>query len=223
MSARPLQEKPSRGHKKRARTYDQLIAAGVQVFAERGEALTISDVVAKANVSNGTFYNYFDDRDELIDALSEHSLASLAGEAALQTAEADPALRFAFATLRVLTRATEDPTWGHAILRLTDHRRSFTREVNRYLREDLASGFERGRFEFGPDAITLDAITGLITMTIRRMLRGDAGPGDVEPVVERTLTMLGISKHEATTLVADAVVERDRCPGPLGLAADGRS
>jgi AcrR family transcriptional regulator len=204
-----IEEKPSRGHKKRERTRHQLIAAGIAVLAEKGEALTISDVVARAEVSNGTFYNYFVDRDELIDALAEHSLIALAAASAIQTSDQDPARRFAFATLRVLSRAAEDPTWGRAVLRLIEHRRS-SREMVGYLREDLASGFDEGRFEFGADAITLDVLSGLILMSVRRIVRGDAGPDHAERVLERALAILGIAKDEAETLATEAVAAQEQ-------------
>jgi AcrR family transcriptional regulator len=205
MAAPQIEERPSRGHKKRERTRHQLIAAGVAVLAEKGEALTISDVVARAEVSNGTFYNYFVDRDELIDALAEHSLISLAAQSATETADQDPARRFAFATHRVLSRAAEDPTWGRVVLRLINHRRSYPREMIGYLREDLAAGFDEGRFEFGPDEITLDVLLGLILMSIRRIVRGDAGPDHAEHVLERALAILGVAIDEARTLAAEAI------------------
>ncbi len=146
MTVDQIEGKPSRGHKKRERTRNQLLTAGVAVLARKGEALTVSDVVVEAAVSNGTFYNYFSDRGGFIDALAEHSLLSLTAQAAMQTADQDPARRFAFATLRVLRRATEDPTWGRAILRLADHRRSFSGEMGQYLRADLAAGLKDERF-----------------------------------------------------------------------------
>jgi AcrR family transcriptional regulator len=204
MAASQIEEKPSRGHKKRERTRHQLIAAGLAILAEKGEALTISDVVSRAEVSNGTFYNYFADRDELIDALAAHSLISLAAESAIQTADQDPARRFALATLRVLRRAAEDPTWGRAVLRLVDRRRSYAREIGSYLREDLAAGFDEGRFEFGPDEITLDVLVGLILMSIRRVIRGDADPDHAEHVLERALAILGVAKDEARLLATEA-------------------
>ena len=210
MAAPQIEEKPSRGHKKRERTRNQLLAAGVAVLAEKGEALTISDVVARAEVSNGTFYNYFTDRDELIDALAEHSLISLAAQSAAQTSSQDPAQRFAFATLRVLIRAMEDPTWGRAILRLTDHRQSFSREMDRYLREDLASGFEQGLFELEPDEITMDLITGLIMVSIHRIVRGDADPDHAERVLERALSILGVAKEQARILVTQAISDQNQ-------------
>jgi AcrR family transcriptional regulator len=187
-----------------------LIAAGLAVLAEKGEALTISDVVARAEVSNGTFYNYFADRDELIDALAEHSLISLAAESATQTTDQDPARRFAFATLRVLSRAAEDRTWGRVVLRLIDHRRSYSREMIGYLQEDLTSGFDEGRFEFGADAVTLDVLSGLILMSVRRIVRGDAGPNHAERVLERALAILGIAKDEARILATEAVADQKR-------------
>jgi AcrR family transcriptional regulator len=205
MVSRPVKEKPSRGHKKRERTRGQLIAAGLRVLAEKGDGLTISDVVAEAEVSNGTFYNYFADRDELIDALAEHSLVAIAAQAAIHTTDEDPALRFTVATLRVLKRAGDDPIWGRAILRLTDHRRSSPHELHRYLREDLAAGFDQGRFEVGPDDVTLDAITGLIMMSIRRIVRGESAPDHVERVLQRALCQLGVAKSEAATLAAHAL------------------
>jgi AcrR family transcriptional regulator len=184
MAEAQIEERPSRGHKKRERTRHQLIVAGVSVLAEKGEALTISDVVARAEVSNGTFYNYFADRDELIDALAEHSLISLAAESATQTTDQDPARRFAFATVRVLRRVAEDPTWGRAVLRLLDRRRSYSRDIGGYLREDLTAGFDEGRFEFGAD--------------------------HAERVLERALAILGIAKDEVRTLAAEAVANQKR-------------
>jgi AcrR family transcriptional regulator len=210
MAAPRTEGRPSRGHKKKERTRHQLIAAGVAVLAEKGEALTISDVVARAEVSNGTFYNYFADRHELIDALAEHSLMSLAAQSAIQTADQDPARRFAFATLRVLSRAAEDPTWGRAVLRLLDRRRSYSRDIGGYLREDLAAGFDEGRFEFGPDEITLDVLLGLILMSVRRIVREDARPDHAERVLERALAILGIAKGEARTLATEAVADQKR-------------
>lgn len=200
-----VEEKPSRGHKKRERTRRQLLTAGLEVLAEKGDALTISDVAACAEVSNGTFYNYFSDRDELVDALAEHSLVTLAAQAAMATAEDDPAVRFAMATAQVLGRALADPTWGRAILRLVDHRRSSSGEMHRYLREDLASGFAAGRFAFGPDPVTLDLVTGLILMTMRRIVRGEAGQDDVSIVLERALQALGVEPLEAAQIAADAL------------------
>jgi len=194
----------SRGHKKRERTRRQLVEAGLAVLAEKGEALTVSDVAARAEVSNGTFYNYFTDRHDLFDALAAHTLLSLAARAASETPSQDPARRFVFATRCVLEFAEEDPVWGRAILRLVERRRGSPRETLSFLRDDLAAGLASGRFAYGPDAVTLDAVVGLISMTIRRITLGEARPGHVPQVLERGLRMLGVSADEAAAVVEEA-------------------
>lgn len=200
---------PSRGHKKRERTREQLLAAGLQVLAEKGEALTVSDVVARAAVSNGTFYNYFTDREELIDALAERSLLSLAARTASETAEQDPARRFAIATGRVLVRAEQDPGWGGAVLRLADHRRALDHEFGRYLADDLADGFAEGRFTLEADDVTRDLLGGLIMLTIRRIVRREATADQIERVIARALTVLGVSAEEAGALAREALTARE--------------
>jgi hypothetical protein len=86
--------------------------------------------------------------------------------------------------------------------------------MHRYMREDLATGFDQGRFEVGPDEITLDLITGLILMSIRRIVRGDARPDYAERVLTRALTTLGVSNDEATILAAKAAADFAGCAEP---------
>jgi AcrR family transcriptional regulator len=192
----------TRGHRKKERTRRQLVAAGLRVLAEKGQGLTVSDVVAEADVSNGTFYNYFVDREALFEALAEHLVLSLAAAAAREPI-ADPARRFALATTRVLRRAAEDDTWARVMLRLASRPDSAV-DLSRYLREDLAEGLARGRFDSGPEDATLDQVTGLIVMTIRRIAAGEARPDTPQRAVERGLRALGVAAAEAAEIAAEA-------------------
>ncbi len=192
----------TRGYRKKERTRRQLIEAGLRVLAEKGQGLTVSDVVAEAEVSNGTFYNYFVDREALLEALAEHSALSLAAAAAKEPIE-DPARRFAVATMQVFDHALADATWGRVMLRLASRPGSNV-EISRYLREDLEEGFTLGRFDTGPDDETLDQVAGLIVMTIRRIVQGDAAPDAAERAVKRGLRALGVDEAEAAQLAAEA-------------------
>lgn len=195
-------EPRTRGYRKKERTRQQLVAAGLRVLAEKGHGLTVSDVVAEAEVSNGTFYNYFVDREELLEALAEHSALSLAAEAAKERID-DPARRFAVVTTRVLLRAIEDDTWARVMLRLASRPGSAV-DLSRYLREDLAEGLAKGRFDVGPDETTLDQVTGLIVMTIRRIVEGNAAPETPQRMVQRALRALGVSEVESEELATEA-------------------
>ncbi len=192
----------TRGYRKKERTRQQLMAAGLRVLAEKGQGLTVSDVVAEAEVSSGTFYNYFADRDELLEALAEHSALSLAAAAAQERIE-DPARRFAVATTRVLLRAREDETWARVLLRLVSRPGSGL-DLGRYLREDLAEGFSQGRFEVGPEDAVLDQVAGLIVMTMRRIVEGRAAPDLIRRAVQHGLRALGVSEAESEALASEA-------------------
>jgi len=205
MSAHARLAPRTRGHRKREKTQRQLVAAGLRVLAEKGEALAVSDVTTEADVSNGTFYNYFRDREALLDALAEQLLLTLA-EAAASASHEDPAQRFAVASGRVLRRAVKDPTWGRVVLRLVN-RPGVHRSVDRYLRDDLAAGYEAGRFEAGPDDVTLDQILGLLVMTIRRIVTGEARPDAPQRAVERGLRGLGMRADEAREIAVAALRE----------------
>jgi len=196
-------EPRTRGHRKREKTRQRLLTAGRRALAEKGEGLTVSDVVAEADVANGTFYNYFVDRDALLEALAEQLALSLAADAAREPI-ADPARRFALATARIIRRASEDPTWGRALLRLLG-RPGAGIELTRYLREDLAEGHAQGRFDVGPDDATLDQAAGLVAMTIRRIVERRAQPDTPERAVERGLRALGIAPAEAAEIAAETV------------------
>jgi AcrR family transcriptional regulator len=200
----------TRGHRKKEKTRRQLVAAGLRVLAEKGQGLTVSDVVAEADVSNGTFYNYFVDREALFEALAEHLALSLAAAAAREPI-ADPARRFALATTRVLRRAAEDDTWARVMLRLASRPDSAV-DLTRYLREDLVDGLAQGRFDSGPDDETLDQVAGLIVMTIRRIAAGAARPGASRRAVERGLRALGLAPAEAAEIAAEAAASE--APGP---------
>lgn len=192
----------TRGYRKKERTRRQLVAAGLRVLADKGQGLTVSDVVAEAEVSNGTFYNHFTDREELLAEVAELSVLELAAAAAQAPIE-DPARRFAVATTRVLQRAREDETWARVMLLLVSRPGSGV-DLARYLREDLAEGFAQGRFDSGPDDAALDQVAGLVLMTIRRMLQGEARPDAPQQAVARGLRALGVDAAEAASLAAEA-------------------
>jgi AcrR family transcriptional regulator len=75
MTPRPDSARPRRFTQARARkTYEALIAAGTEVFAESGfDGTQTPDVASRAGVSVGTFYRYFDDKRALfLEVMERH-------------------------------------------------------------------------------------------------------------------------------------------------------
>ena len=83
----------TRGHKKKARTRQLLLDTALAVLAERGEGFSVADLIARAGVSHGTFYNYFTDRDQLVQALVPHIVEGFAARSAAEVDDPDPAVR----------------------------------------------------------------------------------------------------------------------------------
>ncbi len=202
---------------KRERTRRKLLDAGMHVIAERGEALTASDVVVAADVSNGTFYNHFVDRDDFITVLAHESLAALTKRSADDTEGADPAWRFAVASVRVLDAGVRDPLWGRAVLRLSESPTPLHAAVQRHLRADLADGHRTGRFTHGDDPVTVDLVSGTLMAALRRLVSPGSAPGTsrdaavnefaddfVVDVVARLLETIGVEAPEARALTTAA-------------------
>ena len=192
---------------KRERTRRKLLDAGLQVIADRGEALTASDVVAVADVSNGTFYNHFLDRDDFIRALARESLRAITEQSADDTEGSDPAWRFAVASTRVLDAGVRDPLWGRAALRLADSPTPLQAAVQQHLRTDLAEGHRTGRFTHGADDVTVDLVAGTLMAALRRLVAPDSGcsSSGIADVVARLLEAIGIDHDEAGELAVAAL------------------
>jgi AcrR family transcriptional regulator len=59
-------------------TVARLLAAGLAEFGERGfQAVTVDDIVRRANASHGTFYLYFANKDDFFGALSQEALRAM--------------------------------------------------------------------------------------------------------------------------------------------------
>jgi AcrR family transcriptional regulator len=201
----PSRRGQTRGFKKRERTRGQLLDAAMRVLAEKGEAFSVSDVVARAGVSNGTFYNYFVDREELLGALAPRLAEAFAADSAAVAPRGDAALRVATITARVLLRAVADPTRARALLRLEVPRALAGQGASAYLREDLADGLAQGRFEVGPEDAVIDLVAGVLLMGIRRIVEGRAAPGYLETVLARLLRALGVPADEVAPLAGRAL------------------
>jgi len=211
----------TRGHRKKEKTRAQLVAAGLRVLATKGEGLVASDVTAEADVAIGTFYNYFADRDALIDVITEEQLHTLAATAStFEKPIPDPALRVALTAAAVLHRAATDDPWARLVMRLVSRPTIYNR-INGFLRDDLAEGLAQGRFNTKPDDATLDQITGLLVMTIRRIAAGEAKSTTASRAVARCLRALGVPEDEAADLAKTAarmIVRKRRASG--GLRSD---
>lgn len=197
---------PRRGERQRRRTRERLVATALEVVAEQGEGYRIDDVVARAGVSHGTFYNYFADRDALLDAVVAQLVETFAAEQAVAVTDGDPVARFATITAVALATVDRAPQAARVALRLESIQRDLPDGGPfRYLRADLEAGHAAGRFTAAPDDATLDVVVGSLLAAARRIATGRHDTDYRRAVIRRLLVALGIADEEAERVAADAV------------------
>jgi AcrR family transcriptional regulator len=164
------------GRAKRIRgpTRERLLAAARESFAKLGFASTrVADIVALAGTSHGTFYTYFDDKRDVLLALTQQAASAIYGAAVAPLANGKrqsprDAIR---ARLTVFFRAYSEwwdvvRTWDHAsaihpeVDELRAHiRASIVEQLCRLLARDR----ERGYMDGGRDPeITAFALTAMV-------------------------------------------------------------
>jgi AcrR family transcriptional regulator len=199
----------TRGHKKKARTRLLLLDTALEVLAEQGEGFSVADLAGRAGVSHGTFYNYFTDREQLIDALVPHIVGRFAERMAVEITIADPAVRFARISATALEAALREPQAIRVALRLDAVQRGLLVEGPlAHLRHDLADGYATGRFSSPPDDGTLDVVLGALLLAARRIADGETGVAYRRSVLRQLLQSLGMAPAEATALATDATTRK---------------
>ena len=86
--AAPIHDKPLRADARRNR--EKLLAAAVELFAERGTEGSLEEVAKRAGVGIGTLYRHFPTRDALVEAAYRNEVAQLRAAADELLAELPP-------------------------------------------------------------------------------------------------------------------------------------
>jgi AcrR family transcriptional regulator len=187
------------GLEKRERTRTSLIEAAYRVFARKDtSSVTIDDIIAEAAVARGTFYNYFQTREDVLKAVA----ASLSDEMnqsiwAQSVAIDDPAERMALAIRQFLHQSIRDYTWGWVIVRIGLIAAPLSETIERGVMTDLEAGIRLKRFQVDNQQAAIDLILGTVLMAMRTILSGHAEPDYPEHIAKLILKTLGVTDADA--------------------------
>ncbi|MEM7271438.1 MAG: TetR/AcrR family transcriptional regulator [Actinomycetota bacterium] len=197
----------TRGFKKKERTRRLLISAAIEEIASNGEAFTILDVTKRADVSNGTFYNYFDDRTMLVDAVITEVLSAFTDTSAELVTLDDPVRRFATITALLLEHAAANPQMATVMLRLQSTTSTDTRRADpfRHLRHDLNEAAELGRLNREPTDAAVDLVAGALSRAVSRIATVGATDDYRADMIRLLLEGFGLDGPEAEALATEAV------------------
>lgn len=91
---------PGRRERKKEETKQKIFESAAKLFATKGfEQTTIDDITAAADVSKGTFFNYFPKKESVIEYLAEENLEALEEAAVEPDASARDRLRSIYDSL----------------------------------------------------------------------------------------------------------------------------
>ena len=194
---------------RRLRTHDALVTAGIALFCERDpDAVTVDEIVARAGVGKGSFYNHFADRTGLVDAIFTRVREQVeALVSATNQGVEDPAIRMARANCCYYRFAVSNPQMASFANRSTGAAAS---TLDAGLRHDLALGIAQGRFDVPHPDAALALVQGVVREGVMRIINGIAAdeiPDFVTAAAAMVLRALGTEPSECEPLAREAAMQ----------------
>src|SRR5208337_3791726 len=201
---------PTRSDRRMVRNRKALLSAAEKLIAEKGfERVTIDEIAETADLAKGTFYNYFDDKNQIATELALTIRQDLSNE--VGTAQAgieDPAARLVLGVCVFLRTAVTTPTHAAVVAHMYGQWVRPEAAGNRRLRKDLEDGYRMKRFS----AARLDSAVVMTVGTVQAGIMRALELADSSAV--RTLALelsglvlraLGVKWNESQAIAAKAV------------------
>lgn len=215
-SAPAAAEREPRGARRKRETRTRLLDAAFRLMAERGvDGVAINEITEAADVGFGSFYNHFESKDAIYEALI-HSVFEDFGRWLDELVKDvdDPAKAVAFCVRHTLLRARREPLWGQFLLREGYSARVLSHGLGQFLLRDLRKGAASGRFKAPDPLMTFLAVGGTVLTAISAGLQlGAEGrtaalirqlglkTGDIpERTAAMVMTILGLPQKEAEAI-----------------------
>jgi AcrR family transcriptional regulator len=193
-----------RQQRRREQTRARLVSAARTLMAERGvDAVGLSEITDAADLGAGTFYNYFQSRDEIVEAVAEASVESL-GQAldALTADMPDAAEIFAVSLRHLVLKAVSDPLWGWFVVRLGVAHPQLIEILGPRASRDLRKGVASGRFSIDDVDIATSCTFGALLATLHLVLTTKVEKRTDELFAQTMLTMVGVPAGEAKEIAS---------------------
>ena len=203
-----LEARAAAAENRKAQTRERLLDAAIVVIGDKGpDASSVEDFVAAADVSRGTFYNYFPTMEDLLRAVRRKLTDALMAVLDAHLPSSIPASsRLATRLHSHFALVSHDPAWGWVVMRLDATRLGRTpameESFDRMYREGVAAG------EFRPaDPLAVRSLTfGTSRMVQRDILLGLATPEHKERVVALLLVTFGLSPEDAERISRESAL-----------------
>ena len=189
----------TRGHKKKARTRQQLLDAALKIYAHKGAGeLALNELAQEAGVSNGTVYNYFRTREDVLEAVSMAQAEALSHEVArINEAVADGAERVAIGIRLFIHKASRDTEWASALINIARYAQGMRTALADYVRSDIRQGLKQGQFDYSDEELALGLLVSGVISAMIAIVEGRYVAGQDVIVAQMLLQALGMEKAQA--------------------------
>ncbi len=198
--------KAAKNEKKSSRTRALLMDAAVSVFAKKGvDTSSVNDIIAASNVSHGTFYYHFKNKDEIVDAVGRSITASIVNQVEQEISQVEIGMeRVALATTIFIRLASKEPDWGGMIVEALSDMGPLQDGISRGIREDVQSGVADGSFKVKLNDLLFQSALSISAVTLRSCIQGQmkVSRGGFEASTF-TLRLLGVRNDIAESLPKD--------------------
>ena len=186
---------------KRQATRQLLLDAARDLVLESGhDRLSIEEITNQAKVSKGTFYNYFDTKQDVFMAVAESLKAHLAADLVTTTDPIkDPAMKVAITLKFYFYQSLDNKDWRE-FTRFTGLTELCLEQAIEERIEDLQWGVKAGRFKGENVHCTASLIRGMSRHVLSEIDQGRLARDACDYAIRSILQMLGLPEIVAKAL-----------------------
>lgn len=197
---------------RRTLSRDALLGAAVELIGKHGFAsVSIDDIVARAGVAKGTFYNHFKDKH----VIAHHVALGIRQEvrdriAVVKIRSNDPAMHLSIALSLFHRLAVDSPNKARMLVTLLSDVTDVGAPMNERVRMTLEAGQASGRFTIRSLDAALVLVLGIVAGGVKSLLERPGRPeikGLVLHLVAHGLVGLGLTDEDAHDIAFTAVNE----------------
>lgn len=201
MTDQEVAEVRTRTDRRRERTRGKLTDATRELIAEKGvSGLRIQEITERADVALGSFYNHFDSKEAVVEAVIAESLKGITETLAADPVE-DAAELVSIAVRRFVGMAYSDPEFASVVVHLNHADALFGVAVHPAARTAVQRGIAEGRFDVPDLEVAVTGILGGSLAVMRAIIDGRLGADAEIAHAEAALRSLGVAPADTAEVV----------------------
>lgn len=187
---------------KRQATRKALLDAARDLVFEKGhDRISIQEITKQARVATGTYYNYFDTKQDVFMAVAQDLQDQIAIDLeSTRESIKDPAMKVAVTLKYYFYQSLDNQDWRE-FTRFTGLRELSLEQATDARIEDIRRGVTGGRFKVDDVHFTESLIKGMVRHVNSAIDKGHVGRNAIDYAIRSILQMLGLPEIVSKALI----------------------